>query len=211
MERRVGHPWGGGAIRIERHPFVVVISGPSGVGKSTVVERLLAIDKSLRLSISLTTREPRPGEVDGREYHFVSREEFMRVRDEGGFLEWAEVYGNYYGTKRSMVDELLNNGFNVLLEIDVQGGMSVRERMKDAAMIFLVPPSIDELVRRLDRRGTDSEEVIRRRFENAKREIEHFLEYDYIVVNEDIDECVKHVSLIIKAETLRVERADAEF
>jgi len=193
-------------IEIRRKPVVIVVSGPSGAGKSTVVKRVLKKDERIALSVSLTTRPPRPGEKDGREYRFVSEEEFIRVRDSGGLLEWAEVYGHFYGTPRAPIEAHLSEGRDVLLEIDVQGGMQVRENMEEAVMIFIVPPGMEELERRLRGRGTDSDEVIRKRLAGARKELEYYTRYDYIVVNDSLDDCVADVLCIINAERLRRER-----
>ena len=195
-------------IGISRKPFIIVVSGPSGVGKSTIVDRVLGRAGAIVASISLTTRPPRGGERDGVDYFFVTPEEFARRRAAGELLEWAEVHGNLYGTPRAFVATKLSEGTNILLEIDVQGGMSVKDRYGDAVLIFLLPPTLEALRERLKGRGTDGEDVVRRRLENAMGELSFFNRYDYLVVNDDIGRCVDDCCSIIRAETLRRERAE---
>ena len=191
---------------VERKPFLLVVSGPSGVGKSTIARGLLERSDDIDLSISLTTRRARKGEKEGEEYKFVSVEEFEAARERGELLEWAEVHGNLYGTPAAFVRRTLDRGRNVLLEIDVQGGMSVKERMPDAVLIFLLPPSFEELERRLRGRATDDETVIRRRLDNAREELTLFTHYDYLVVNEDVGRCTDEVVGIVSSESLRRSR-----
>jgi len=185
---------------------VVVLSGPSGVGKSSFVEQLLAADLNLEYSVSATTRPRRPHETDGREYLFLSREEFQRRIDAGEFVEWAEVHGEQYGTLRGEIERRLAKGRNVLLDIDVQGGMAVRHVYEDGVFIFVLPPSLASLEDRLRGRGTDPDERIRVRLENARREIELGKAYDYAVVNDDLDLALNRVVAIITAESCRVRR-----
>lgn len=194
-------------IDIARKPLLVVVSGPSGAGKSTVVDRILGRSSGLASSVSVTTRPPRAGERDGVDYFFVSREEFARRLEAGAFLEWAEVHGNFYGTPASFVARKLEEGTSVVLEIDVQGGMLVRSAHPDAALIFIMPPGLEALRERLRGRATDDEEVIRRRLENARREMASYGGYDYVVVNDEIERCVEDCLAIIRAESLRRERA----
>jgi guanylate kinase len=180
--------------------LLIVISGPSGVGKSTVSDEVLRRSKRLVRSVSLTTREPRAGDVDGKNYFFVSPAEFAARRDSGSLLEWAEVHGNLYGTEAEQVDRALAGGKSVLLEIDVQGGMKVKGARPEAVLVFLLPPSEEVLEERLRGRGTDGEEVIRRRLGNARREMEAAGDYDYRVINDDLGKCVDEVLEIIESE-----------
>jgi len=175
-----------------------VISSPSGGGKSTIISRLLKNDKNLKYSVSATTRKPRKGEVNGIDYYFLSENEFKEKIKKGEFLEWAEVHNNYYGTLRSQIENTLNRGHNVILDIDVQGGSSVKKIMPEAVLIFLMPPSLEELEKRLRNRGTDSEEDIKKRLENARHEIDQSSKYDFKVVNNEISETVTMVEKIIK-------------
>jgi len=185
---------------------VVVISGPSGVGKSSFVQQLLAADLNLEYSVSATTRIRRPHETDGRDYLFLTREEFRRRIEAGEFVEWAEVHGEQYGTLRSEIERRLAKGRNVLLDIDVQGGMAVRKVYQDGVFIFVLPPSLASLEERLRGRGTDPDERIRVRLENARREIELGKAYDYAVVNDDLDLALNRVVAIITAEECRIRR-----
>ena len=194
------------SFTVSREPLLVVVSGPSGVGKSTVVDRVLARVPGFVASVSVTTRPPRGDERDGFEYFFVTREEFERRREAGDFLEWAEVHGNLYGTPSALVEDTLAAGAGVILEIDIQGGVCVRGRFPGAVLIFLFPPDIETLRARLVGRATDDETVIRRRLENAKRELARYDGYDYIVVNDDVERCAEDCLSIIRAEALRRER-----
>lgn len=166
--------------------LLVVLSGPSGVGKGTVLKEFIN-DPALRLglSISMTTRAIRPNEKDGVNYYFVSREEFLKTREEGGFLEWAEFVGNYYGTPLKEVERLRNEGRNVLLEIEVEGCRQVREKVPDALTIFIVPPSMKDLEERIRGRGTEAEEIVQQRLAKAAKEMELMREYKYVVCNDD--------------------------
>lgn len=184
--------------------FVVV--APSGAGKTSLVHRLLGVETGIRLSVSHTTRAPREGEVDGREYHFVSREVFEAMIAAGDFLEHANVYGNYYGTSRKWIESELAGEHDVLLEIDWQGAMQLRKLFPRLVGIFILPPSIGELRRRLTARGKDSAEVIERRMASAREEISHVLEFEYIIVNEQFDVAVADLQAVVRAARLSRER-----
>ncbi len=171
-----------------------VISGPSGVGKGTLVSKLLDMRDDVVLSISATTRSPRPGEVDGKNYFFLTKDEFKNLIDADGLIEWAEYAGNFYGTPLDFVEEQLSAGTNVILEIEVQGAFQVKEKLPDATLIFIEPPSMDELERRIIGRGTESEDVIESRMRTARVEMEHKMEYDIAVMNDDVDSAVARLS-----------------
>jgi guanylate kinase len=187
--------------------FVVV--APSGAGKTSLVHRLLGVETGIRLSVSHTTRAPREGEVDGREYHFVSRSAFEAMIAAGDFLEHANVYGNYYGTSRKWIESELAGEHDVLLEIDWQGAMQLRKLFPRLVGIFILPPSIGELRRRLTDRGKDSAEVIERRMASAREEISHVLEFEYIIVNEQFDAAVADLQAVVRAARLSRERRAA--
>ncbi len=186
--------------------LLIVLSGPSGVGKGTVCAALRQKTTDLVYSVSATTRSPRPGEVDGVNYFFKTREEFERMIEQDELLEWAEYVGNYYGTPAKFVQEQLDQGKDVFLEIEVQGAMKVKQKFPDAVFIFLAPPSLAELEKRITGRGTDDDEVIRRRMQVARDEIKLMEEYDYIVVNDQIDCACRRIMSIIEAEHCRRER-----
>lgn len=179
--------------------LLVVVSGPSGVGKGTVVRRLLERMAGTQASVSVTTRRPRPGEVDGAHYHFVDEDTFERLVAEGALLEWAEVHGARYGTPRAWVEERLGVGEDVILEIDVQGALQVREREPHAVLVFLTPPSHEELARRLAQRGTEADDERSRRLADAPKELAAAARFDHVVVNEDLERCVSEVLEILRA------------
>jgi len=191
---------------------LLVVSGPSGVGKGTVIAALRGLRPALIESVSCTTRPPRPNEVNGVDYHFVSRGEFERMLAQGELLESEPVYGEHlYGTLRAPVAEALAAGRDIVLEIDYRGAAQVRERMpEDAVLVFVAPPSWEELERRLQGRRTEGPAEVHKRLGRARREIENMVHYDYVVVNDDVDEAAREIEVILAAERLRCRRADAE-
>jgi len=180
-----------------------MISAPSGAGKSTLVNGLLKLEPSLKLSISFTTRPPRPGEQNGREYHFVSPDEFLSKKNQGEFLEFAEVHGNYYGTSKILIEEAMRAGTDILLEIDWQGAQQVKRQFPRVASIFILPPSLQALEERLNKRGQDSQEVITRRILAAAGEIAHAPEFEYVIINQDFELALSELSAIVKATRCR--------
>ena len=182
--------------------IVVVLSGPSGVGKGTVAKKIVELNKNVALSISAVTRSPRVGEVDGREYFFIEKETFQKEIENGGFLEYSEHFGNFYGTPKQFVLDKLKTK-DVLLEIDVNGGLSVKKNFQEAVLIMIVPPSLEELKRRLVTRNTETEEQIALRLQRTAFEIAKKEQYDYTVVNDDLDTCVNEILEIIKKEKLK--------
>jgi guanylate kinase len=201
---------GGGhqqADAIARRGLMLVLSSPSGAGKTTLSRKLLAADPGVELSVSVTTRKQRPGEVDGRDYHFLDAPRFDAMVENGELLEWAQVFGNRYGTPRLPVEATLVQGRDVLFDIDWQGTQQLRERARgDMASIFVLPPSIAELERRLRVRAQDVERVIQERMAKAGEELSHWAEYDYVIVNDDIDRAFDQVRKILAVERLKRER-----
>jgi len=195
-------------MKLNDRGLLIVLSGPSGVGKGTVRKALFNMpEQDFVYSVSMTTRPIREGEVNGKDYYFVSREEFEQRIKDGKFLEYAEFVGNYYGTPIDKVEEQLDQGKEVVLEIEVNGALQVREKMKEAVMIFLVPPGRGALYHRLKGRGTESEEVIKERIAKADREFKLAYRYDYIVVNDDVDNAADRIMAIIRAEHAKTERS----
>ncbi|PWG02959.1 guanylate kinase [Sphingosinicella humi] len=194
------------SIQLKRRGLLFVLSSPSGAGKTTIARMLLAQDEGISLSVSATTRPMREGEVEGRDYHFVTDAEFDRMVESGAFLEWAHVFGRRYGTLRNEVWKSIENGCDVLLDIDWQGTQQLKQVDPDIVRVFILPPSMKELERRLRARGTDSDEVIQSRMERAAGEISHWAEYDYVLVNEDAETCLSKVQAILDAERLKATR-----
>ncbi len=179
---------------------LVLYSGSSGVGKGTLLGELMKKDESIRLSVSNTTRKPREGEIDGVHYNFLTRKQFVDLIDKDGYLEYAEYCGNYYGTPKQQVEDMLSDGYNVFLEIEVQGGLQIMDKYPDVLSIFILPPSMESLERRLRRRGTETEDVIFERLSEAKREMSFKNRYKYNVVNDDIDTAVNEILDILHKE-----------
>lgn len=185
---------------------LIVISGPSGAGKGTICKALLEKHKDIHLSVSATTRDPRQGEVHGVNYYFLNKDEFLKKVEEDDFLEWAEVYGNCYGTPKSNVKELLDSGKDVILEIDIQGALKVKENTEEGVFIFILPPSMEELKQRIINRGSETPESLMRRFNSAYQEINYISKYNYAVVNDTVENAVSKIENILTAEKCRVDR-----
>ncbi len=183
---------------------LLIVSAPSGAGKTTLVRELLKRDNQVHLSISHTTRAPRPGEIHGHDYHFISINEFLSMRDRAEFIESAEVHGNFYGTSRLWMEQQLASGHDVLLEIDWQGAQQVRRLFNNAIGIFILPPSMDELEARLRGRGTDNEETIARRQLAALTEMRHIDEFDYVIINADLERAITDLQAVVHASRLRL-------
>lgn len=183
---------------------MLVLSSPSGAGKSSICKSLMSLDKNLSLSVSTTTRKKRPNEKSGEDYIFVSIDEFKSMLNKNHFLEHANVFGNYYGTDKSIVESRINNGKDLIFDIDWQGAQQLREKMReDIVSVFILPPSKQELERRLKSRGEDSDEVVKKRMDGASAEITHWAEYDYVVINKNLNDSVKAVLGILKAERMK--------
>jgi guanylate kinase len=197
---------------IRRRGIMLVLSSPSGAGKSTIARNLLESDPSLELSVSVTTRARRGSEIDGVHYHFLNMREFERLRDSDALLEWAEVHGNFYGTPREPAEAAMAEGRDMLFDIDWQGAKQLSEKMRaDIVSIFILPPSMTELKSRLQRRAEDSAKTIETRLHNARTELEHWREYDYVVINNDLDRAFSAVKAIVTTERLRRDRRPGLF
>jgi guanylate kinase len=199
-------------LGVPRRGLVLIIASPSGAGKSTLSRLLLQKDKNLTLSVSVTTRQRRPSEVDGIHYHFIDNRRFEAMRDRGELLEWAQVHGNLYGTPRESVETALETGRDYLFDIDVQGTLQVCHAMRsDVASVFILPPSIPELLERLRRRAEDDQATIRKRLASAAEEIPHWRDFDYVLVNDDLDRSFAGLQAILAAERLKRVRSEAAF
>lgn len=189
---------------LARRGLLFILSSPSGAGKSTIARMLLEQDKHIALSVSVTTRPPRPGEVDGKDYHFIDEAEFHRLVEENALLEWAKVFGHYYGTPKAEVKQGLREGQDFLFDIDWQGTQQLYQRAEqDVVRVFILPPSLEELHRRLRSRNTDSEDVIAGRMARAQDEISHWDGYDFVVINDNVENCFEKVRQILNSERMR--------
>jgi len=188
--------------------MLIVVSSPSGGGKSSIIEALLKTDPQMEYSVSVTSRPPRPGEKDGVAYHFVTEAQFRKWIDEGRFYEWAVVYDHLYGTRRDIIMEKLKRGRDVIMDLDIQGGLNIKRQSPDSVLVFLLPPDLDVLEQRLRARGTDSEDVIRGRLSNVHEEMRHAMQYDYVLINDNLNETIENVREIIKAERRRASRLE---
>ena len=186
--------------------LLIVISGPSGAGKGTICKSFLERNPEVAISVSATTRSPRKGEVEGVNYYFMSKEQFKEKIVENDFLEYAEVYGNYYGTPKSKVEEMLSKGIDVILEIDIQGALKVKENFEEGVFIFILPPSMEELKQRIIKRGSETPESLMTRFKSAYQELNYVSKYNYAVVNDEVHLASKKIEGIIAAEKCRVDR-----
>src|ERR671917_975495 len=194
-------------MRMRRRGLLLILSSPSGAGKSTLTKNLVEEDHTIQLSVSVTTRPRRHSEIGGRHYHFINREDFEEMRQRGELLEWAEVHGNFYGTPKKPVEQALASGQDMMFDIDWQGTKQICERMRsDVVSVFVLPPSMDELKARLERRAEDSPQVIERRLRNSRDEIAQWDAYDYVLVNDDLDRTFGELKAILAAERLRRER-----
>ena len=203
---------GGNAVEIARRGLMLVISSPSGAGKSTISRNILEAQIGMKLSVSVTTRPRRGSEIEGVHYHFVSHKEFDRLKSSDSLLEWAEVHGNFYGTPREAAEIAMSEGEDMLFDIDWQGALQLQDKMPaDVVSVFILPPTMEELQSRLNRRAEDSPEVIATRLANARSEISHWREYDYVVVNDDLDRAYSSVRAIVEAERLRRDRRHGLF
>jgi len=198
--------WQKGQNKVQAPGLLIVLSGPSGAGKGTLCKALREQMPELKYSISATTRAPRAGEVEGVNYYYITKEKFDEMLAQGEFLEWAKVYDNYYGTPKKQVMESLERGEDIILEIDIQGAMQIKKHYPKGVFIFILPPSIRELEKRITNRGTDSEEVIKKRLSCVQEELAYVSEYDYVVINDEVQTAVEKLKAIIIAEKCRPQR-----
>jgi len=195
-------------ITLHRRGMLIVVSSPSGGGKSTVIKEILKKDPAMEYSVSVTSRSPRPGEVPGESYHFTTKEQFQKWIEEGRFYEWAHVHNHLYGTRREVIEEKLVQGKDVIMDLDFQGGLSVKKQSPNAVLIFLLPPTMKVLENRLRKRKTDDDKVIQLRLKNAREEIRYAKKYDYILINNDLQDTINKVRGIIEAERYRAVRQE---
>lgn len=186
--------------------LIIVLSAPSGTGKSSICRRLLGSCPEIEFSVSYTSRMPRPNEIDGKDYNFISRQDFQRRIDQGEFVEWVENYGNFYGTSAKAINKVLNKGKDLLLDIEPRGARAIKEKFPDAVFVFILPPSLDELLRRLEKRGHEDPEAIKVRFAQAERELREVLWYDYAIFNEDLEAAIRQMIAIYRAEKSNINR-----
>ena len=191
---------------MENKGIALIISGPSGAGKGTLVKMLIEEFPNIQFSISYTTRKPREGEIDGIDYVFISKEEFKKLIKEDMFAEWANVHGNYYGTPRKEIEEKLNKGFDVVFDVDVQGAKSLKQSLRQGVFVFILPPSIEELKRRLIKRGSDDPKTIEIRLKNAQKEMEAIDEFEYVILNDDLNKAYDNLRCIYLSAKCRVRR-----
>ena len=197
--------------KIKTHGQLIVISGPSGCGKDTVVKEVLKTNPNAWLSVSCTSRKPRPGEVNGKDYFFLSRDEFEKKIADGDLLEYAEYAENYYGTPKDIIVEKINQGIDVILVIEIQGALKIKEILKETIFVFILPPTIKELRRRLEERKTETKEVMIKRFKTAYKEINEVNKYNYVVINDVVEDAATKVNAIIASEKCRVDRIEETF
>jgi guanylate kinase len=190
--------------------LMIVLSAPSGAGKSSICRKTLAACPTLAFSVSHTSRKPRPNEVDGRDYHFISRQDFQARIQKGEFVEWVENYGHYYGTSIQSMNDILTSGRDLLLDIEPRGAKAIKNRFPDAVLVFVLPPSLKELLNRLEKRGHETPEAIKMRFEQAERELKEVLWYDYVIFNEDLETAIKQMIAIYRAEKCRTSRLNGK-
>jgi len=191
---------------MSRKGILVVISAPSGTGKGTLLELIKGSNEKVRLSVSATTRKPRQNEVDGCNYFFKTQSEFKKMIANNELIEWVQYCDNYYGTPKKYVEDLTREGFNVVLEIEVEGALNIREKFLDSILIFILPPSFEELEKRIRARGTEKPEIIKKRLEKARKEIEYINLYDYVIINDKLSDAVDDVNSILRAELLKYKR-----
>ncbi len=190
---------------------IFIVSAPSGAGKTTLCKMLIQSMPDIIHSISYTTRPPRPGEVDGKDYYFVKEDRFLEMVRKGEFLEWAEVHGNLYGTSKQKLLETINNGTDVILDIDVQGASQIRAQQIDATFIFILPPSMEVLKERLTKRQTDTEEIIQRRLQKAREEIKQYRSYDYVIINDELEVALEQLKAVVLSQRLKTEKIPHEW